>query len=69
MTVVVGLLAEDAALLEGLAEGTGGGVEVDGDPEALAADFFHKGTLNLLKPVERIGTERSGAGPQGLRRR
>ena len=50
--VVVGLFAEDAFAHEGFADRAGGAVELDGDPEAAAADFVDVSALDLLEAVE-----------------
>ena len=60
--VVVGLLAEDAAFFEGFAEGAGGGVELDADPEAFAADFGDVRAAEIFEEVDRVVAEFGGAG-------
>ena len=54
-------LAEEAFALEGFAEGAGGAGELDGDPEASAADFVDVRTLDLLEAGEEVGAEFGGA--------
>jgi hypothetical protein len=48
----VGLFAEDAFAHEGFTDWAGGAVELDGDPEASAADFADVSALDLLEAVE-----------------
>lgn len=64
--VVVGLFAEDAFAHKGFADGAGGAVELDRDPEAAAADFADVGALDLLEAVEEEGAEFGGAVGEAL---
>lgn len=48
----MGFFTEDAFAHEGFADGACGAVELDGDPEAAAADFADVSALDLLEAVE-----------------
>ena len=51
----MGLFAKDAFAHESFADGAGGTVELDGDPEAATADFADVSALDLPEAVEEEG--------------
>lgn len=57
----MGLFAEDAFAHEGFADGAGGAVELDGDPEAATADLADVGAFDQLEAVEEEGAKLGGA--------
>ncbi len=63
---VVGLLAEQTAILEGFAERPGGNIQFDGQPQAFPSHGFYQGILHLLEASQRVFAERSGAAAQVL---